>query len=245
MADLPREPANIKAESILITGVSRRLGLALAEHFLSKGFKVIGTYRTERSELFALFDQGATLYQVDFNDRKGLDNFIEKLKENHTHLRAIIHNSSDWIPESSALNCGDIFDQMMTVHAKAPYLINHAMQEPLTNNGKGDIIHISDYVAAKGSKKHIAYAASKAALENLSLSFAAAFAPSIKVNTIAPALLKFNEGDDEAYRAKALSKALLPIEGSFEEAIATVEYIMNSRYITGRTLNLDGGRHLK
>lgn len=233
------------SEAVLITGVSRRLGLALAQHFMSEGYKVIGTYRTEREELFPLFDQGATLYQVDFNDEASLNGFIDKVKHDHSNLRAIIHNSSDWLPEASASEYGDIFDKMMGVHAKAPYLINLALHEKLAQNECADIIHISDYVAARGSKKHIAYAASKAALENLSLSFAAAFAPQVKVNSIAPALLKFNEGDDEAYQAKALTKALLPIEGGFEEAIATVEYLMKSRYVTGRTLHLDGGRHLK
>lgn len=76
--------------------------------------------------------------------------------------------------------------------------------------GSRDIIHISDYVAQKGSKKHIAYAASKAALDNLTLSFAAKLAPGVKVNGIAPALMLFNEQDDSAYRQKALAKHYCP-----------------------------------
>jgi dihydromonapterin reductase/dihydrofolate reductase len=108
-----------------------------------------------------------------------------------------------------------------------------------------DIIHFTDYVADTGSAKHIAYSASKAAMANMSLSFAKRFAPTIKVNSIAPALLQFNPDDSLGYRDKALTKSLLMKEGGLSEAVDTVNYILNSGYITGRTLHLDGGRHLR
>lgn len=233
--------------AIFITGVSRRLGLALAHHFLDKGWQVLGTYRSERSELDSLWDKGATLFQCDFQDMVQVEDLIATIREKQPGLRALIHNASDWLAEGKGLPDAEVFDRMMNVHAKVPYLMNLGLKSNIESNGDqlGDIIHITDYVAARGSKKHFAYAASKAALENLTLSFAAAFAPTIKVNAIAPALLKFNEGDDEAYQKKALSKASLPWEGSFEAAIDSIEYLLNSRYITGRTIHLDGGRHLK
>ena len=77
----------------------------------------------------------------------------------------------------------------------------------MSGDKTSDIIHISDYVAEKGSKKHIAYAASKAALNNLTLSFSAMLAPKVKVNTLSPAMIKFNEHDDEAYKTKALTES--------------------------------------
>jgi dihydromonapterin reductase/dihydrofolate reductase len=233
--------------AIFITGVSKRLGLALAHHFLDEGWQVLGTYRSERSELDSLWDKGATLFQCDFQDMSEVEDLISTVREKQPGLRALIHNASDWLAEGKGIPNGEVFNRMMNVHAKVPYLMNLGLQANIERNGDGlgDIIHITDYVAARGSKKHFAYAASKAALENLTLSFAAAFAPKIKVNAIAPALLKFNEGDDEAYQKKALSKASLPWEGSFEAAIEAVEYLLNSRYITGRTIHLDGGRHLK
>mgnify|MGYP006187188965 FL=1 len=90
----------------------------------------------------------------------------------------------------------------------------------------------------------MAYAASKAALENLTFSFAKALAPKVKVNAIAPALLMFNSDDDNEYREKALKKSLLQIEPGANEMTNTVVYLLNSRYITGRVLALDGGRPL-
>ncbi len=61
---------------------------------------------------------------------------------------------------------------------------------------------MTDYVATRGSRKHIAYAASKAGLENLTLSFAARYAPTIQVNAIAPAMIMLGENDDEPMRRR-------------------------------------------
>ena len=234
-------------KTIFISGVSRRLGFALADHFLTKGWHVIGTYRSEGDALNTLWNRGACLYQCDFQDMDEVQDLVATIRSKHLRLRAMIHNASDWLAEGNGHPNAEVFDRMMNVHAKVPYLMNIGLKENLSSDADelGDIIHITDYVAASGSKKHFAYAASKAALENLTLSFAAAYAPSIKVNSIAPALLKFNEPDDATYKEKALKKAALPWEGSFEAAIEAVEFLLNSQYITGRTIHLDGGRHLK
>ncbi|GAM55287.1 folM alternative dihydrofolate reductase 1 [Vibrio ishigakensis] len=237
------------SETILITGVGKRLGFALALQLLTDGYKVVGTYRSDYPHLQLLRDRGADLQQVDFCKEGSLANFLDYVSQEFRELRAIIHNASDWKPENKkdpSDNAVSIMNQMMTVHATVPYLVNLTLKDQLTSGDKtSDVIHISDYVAEKGSKKHIAYAASKAALNNLTLSFSAMMAPKVKVNTVAPAMLKFNEHDDEAYKAKALQKALIPTEAGFEEVIDGIKFILASRYMTGRTLHLDGGRHLK
>ncbi len=234
--------------AIVITGVGKRLGLALANDLLEKGYRVVGTYRTDYPELEVLQARGADLHQVDFYQPESLNGFIQYLNLEYSQLRAVIHNASDWIPDEPAHsnNHAQVLQKMMATHVSAPYQMNLALQG-LLNQGAGtnDVIHISDYVAEKGSKKHAAYAASKAALNNLTLSFSAMLAPKVKVNTISPALLKFNEHDDEEYKKKALAKALIPHEAGFEEVIETVHFIMASEYMTGRNIHLDGGRHLK
>ncbi|MGF1711294.1 dihydromonapterin reductase [Vibrio kagoshimensis] len=237
------------SETILITGVGKRLGFALAQQLLADGYKVVGTYRSDYPQLQLLRDDGADLQQVDFYQQSDVEGFLHYVVQEYKTLRAIIHNASDWKPESKknpSENAAQIMNQMMTVHATVPYLVNLTLKDQLMSGDKtSDIIHISDYVAEKGSKKHIAYAASKAALNNLTLSFSAMLAPKVKVNTISPAMIKFNEHDDAAYKAKALQKALIPTEAGFEEIIDGIKFVLTSHYMTGRTLHLDGGRHLK
>ncbi|KPL95295.1 dihydromonapterin reductase [Vibrio splendidus] len=237
------------SETILITGVGKRLGFALAQQLLADGYKVVGTYRSDYPQLQLLRDSGADLQQVDFYQQSSLEGFLHYVGQEYKTLRAIIHNASDWKPENKKKtneNASQIMHQMMTIHATVPYLFNLTLKDQLMSGDKtSDIIHISDYVAEKGSKKHIAYAASKAALNNLTLSFSAMLAPKVKVNTLSPAMIKFNEHDDEAYKTKALQKALIPTEAGFEEIIDGIKFVLASHYMTGRTLHLDGGRHLK
>lgn len=234
-------------EAVLITGVARRVGLHLAQTFLHRGIPVIGTYRTERPALEELERAGAELYPCDFYDESRVDALCNAIPARHTRLRAVIHNASDWLAEGSGLPAKDVMWRMMQVHVRAPYQINLAL-EPLllaSEQPHADIIHIGDYVSSRGSKKHIAYAASKAAQDNLTLSFSALLAPRVKVNSIAPALVIFNEGDDAAYRQRARSKSLMQREGGLGELQHAVDYLMDSQYITGRILPLDGGRHIK
>ncbi|RXJ72240.1 dihydromonapterin reductase [Veronia nyctiphanis] len=232
---------------ILITGAGQRIGLSLAENFLEQGYQVIASYRTRRASIERLETRGAKCIQADFSSDDGIRSFIENVKSVTSSLRAIVHNASDWNAEKYADCPASLINDMMQVHVKAPYLINLALSASLdADNGScADIIHMTDYVVQKGSHKHIAYAASKAALENLTLSFAQQLAPTVKVNSIAPALIMFNEGDDETYQKKALSKSLLGIAPGANEVVKAVNYLLESDYMTGQILKLDGGRALK
>lgn len=233
---------------IIITGGAQRLGRACALHLAKQGYPVVITYRSADHDLQALQQAGITCVQADFSDTHGIEAFIELIKQDFSCLRAIIHNASTWQSDEHAENRSEVFDAMFSVHAKAPYLMNFGLSELLlaqANQGKrADIIHLTDYVARKGSRKHLAYAASKAALDNLTLSFATHLAPLVKVNSIAPALLMFNEQDSEQYREKAKKKSLLPPAPGAEEGVKAVDYLLNSDYVTGQILALDGGRHL-
>lgn len=232
-------------KTVLITGVGKRIGLALAQHLIAEGYDVIGTYRTRYDSIEALQAAGADLYCVDFYDDTQLSAFIATIQATYPSLRAIVHNASDWLPEGQAAPA-DTLAKMMQIHVGVPYQINLALQALLTaHDGTADIVHLSDYVAEKGSKKHIAYAASKAALNNLTLSFAAQLAPKVKVNAVAPAMIMFNPDDDEQYRAKTLKKSLMEIEPGAQEVVEAITYLLNSQYVTGRVLPVDGGRHLK
>ena len=234
-------------DPILITGVSKRIGLHLARTFMGRGIPVIGTFRTDRGSLVGLRESGADLYYCDLLDDDQIRIFTQTVKSRYQGLRAIIHNASDWLPDDNGLAASETMHRMVQVHAAAPYQINLALAHLLqADPGQpADIIHVGDYVSGRGSTKHIAYAASKAAQDNLTLSFAARLAPSVKVNSIAPALILFNEQDSDAYRKQALRKSLLQREGGLEEFQGTVDYLLESQYVTGRVLHLDGGRHLR
>ncbi|AGI25858.1 dihydromonapterin reductase [Pseudomonas sp. MT3] len=234
---------------ILITGASQRIGLHCAKRLLQDGQPVIVTYRQDKPGVDELRQLGATCLHAELADEAGILAFIDTLKSRTDHLRAIVHNASAWISEEPGLEA-DAFGELFRLHMLAPYLINLRCAELLERDAvergaPADIIHLSDDVARKGSANRIAYCASKAGLDNLTLSFAARFAPRIKVNGIAPALILFNEGDDADYRVRTLAKSALGIEPGAEVIYQSVRYLLDSPYVTGTTLTVNGGRHLK
>ncbi|WP_108743487.1 dihydromonapterin reductase [Salinivibrio sp. MA607] len=226
---------------ILITGAGQRIGYALACHFLNQGHQVTLSYRTDRPQVADLRARGARCLHADFSTDEGVYSFIDHIDALNPTFDTLIHNASSWDSEKHSQDIASLFDNMMQIHAKTPYLINMAAPRWMQ---QGDIIHLTDYVAQKGSAKHTAYATSKAALENLTLSFAQKMAPSIKVNSISPALIMFNDGDDEAYREKARRKSLLRSVPGEQEVVNACEFILASQHMTGQSIKLDGGRHL-
>ncbi|MGF6088318.1 dihydromonapterin reductase [Pseudomonas sp. 18173] len=232
------------AAPVLITGAGQRVGLHCARRLLEDGHRVIFSYRSERPGVQALRDLGATAVYADFASESGILAFISELKTHTDSLRAIVHNASEWLAETPDTDAA-AFTRMFSVHMLAPYLINLHCAELLQRSSPADIVHISDDVTRRGSSKHIGYCASKAGLDSLTLSFAARYAPAIKVNGIAPALLLFNPEDDAAYRAKALAKSALGIEPGSEVVYQSLRYLLDNPYVTGTTLTVNGGRHIK
>ncbi len=229
---------------ILITGASQRIGLHCAERLLDSGQPVIISYRSERPGVGKLRERGAICLPADFASEAGILAFIDLLKQNTDCLRAIVHNASAWLNETPGHEA-EAFQQLFSVHMLAPYLINLHCADLLRRSQPADIVHISDDVARKGSANRIAYCASKAGLDSLTLSFAAQLAPQIKVNGIAPALIQFNENDDDEYRSKTLAKSALSIEPGAEVIYQSLRYLLDNPYVTGTTLTVNGGRHLK
>lgn len=229
---------------VLITGAARRVGLHCAHRLLDAGYRLIISYREHHETVDQLQAAGVTCLHADFSSESGIHAFVTQIKEHTSSLRAIIHNASLWQPDPQPA-CGSAFNELFHVHMLAPYLINLGCEPLLRQSSVADIIHISDDVTRRGSAQRIAYSASKAALDNMTLSFASQFAPHIKVNGISPALIMLHEHDDDSYRQTALNKSVLKTIPGPEVVFQAIEYLLNNPYVTGTTLTLNGGRHLK
>jgi dihydromonapterin reductase/dihydrofolate reductase len=228
---------------ILITGGAQRLGRHCAERLLDDGHPVIVTYRRERDTLTALRERGAITLPADFSSEAGIQDFIARLRETTSSLRAIIHNAGEWLSDPEPAAAGETLERLFRVHMQAPYLINlhardllEACQEP-----QCDIVHITDSIvrhgAARGAAGQAAYAATKAGLESLTRSFAVQFAPRIQVNAIAPGLVMLN-GDEGIANDSAQR---VPGPGVVYQ---TLRYLLDNDFVTGTTVAVDGGRHL-
>ncbi|WP_068829761.1 dihydromonapterin reductase [Pseudomonas sp. BMS12] len=223
---------------ILVTGANKRGGLAICQALLAQGQPVVAIYRDTPGELASLAN--VDMLQADLSQRDSRAALIDDIKNRYPALRGIIHNASLWLDDSL-----DNLGQMLQVHVEAPYQLNEALTPLLQGVERADIIHVCDDTATQGTKNHIAYAASKAALLNLALSFAEKLAPNIRVNAISPGLLMLKEGSDAEYRDKTIRKALLEIEPGNAPLVDAVLYLLHSTYHSGNNIVINGGRHLK
>jgi len=222
---------------ILVTGASQRVGLALALELAQAGHTVVSASRSVQPQTA---HPNIVQFQADLclaADRQAL---IDHLHSHYDGLRAIIHNASLWLDDGL-----DNLDTMFRLHVEAPYHLNLALGDLLAKVEKADIIHICDETSSRGSKSHIGYAATKAALQNMVLSFAEKYALTVHVNGILHAVRMLKEWADEAYRQQTLKKALLEFEPGAGPLIETVKYLLASQYSTGSQVVINGGRHLK
>jgi dihydromonapterin reductase/dihydrofolate reductase len=112
------------------------------------------------------------------------------------------------------------------------------------NAPHADIIHITDIFADNPNYVFDGYCASKAAAQNLALSFAKRLAPKVKVNVIQPGPILFQEWHDPAARAAVLDETLLAAEGGAEAIGLAVEATLANDFQTGAIIAVDGGRRL-
>lgn len=224
---------------IVVTGAGTRVGFDLAHALWMTGYQPIIAVCHHATDVFQGMP-GIEVQVCDLTDECARTSLIATIFSTHKTLRGIIHNASAWL--------GDDLPSlrlMQALHVEAPYHLNMALEPLLKASEKSDIIHIGDESAQRGVINHIGYAATKAALSNLTLSFAKRFAPNIRVNTVSPGFLLAPQGADESWKAKALSKAIIQIEPGSRPVIDAVLYLLASGYTTGTDTIINGGRHLK
>ncbi|WP_024851848.1 dihydromonapterin reductase [Hydrogenovibrio kuenenii] len=227
--------------AVLITGAGQRIGRFLAQRFLDEtDYPVIFTYRTERPAVEELKSAGALGIQVDFTHPNAVHDCCSVLTEKVQSLRAVIHNASLWIDEQLVLQKPELMQAMFDVHVHTPYQLNQVCLPLLQASSceQKDIIALSDCRTSEGKADYAGYLSSKAALESLMLSHARAFAPDVKVNTIAPGLVCFNEGDSEDYKQKRLDESAIPKPAGMESIWQAVDFLMNSPTSTGSKIEI-------
>lgn len=231
--------------AILITGAGQRIGLHLARRFLAEtDWPVLFTYRTMRPSINELEAAGARGLMIDLTEPDASERVARFVSEQAASLRAVIHNASLWLKDETLAASPEGVNALVRLHMQVPYELNRLLVSWLRASASPlkDIISISDFNTARGSDRHAFYLATKAGLQNLTKSFAKLYAPEIKVNDIAPALIMFNEDDPEDYRRARLKKSLLQIEPGPEVVWQTVRWIMDNPYLTATSIPLDGGR---
>lgn len=169
---------------------------------------------------------------------------IDVLVNNAGTTRFIAHNDLEAVKDED-------WDLMMGVNLRGPFQCIRACREALQANGQGNIVNVSSIAGLRAIGSSVPYCASKAALNNLTLSMARVLAPKVRVNAVAPAFIEgdwLKAGLGDAYdKTKQYweSKAVLgKVCTPDDVADAVLSLIEGSELVTGQIIPIEGGQML-
>ncbi len=232
----------------LVTGAAQRLGKAFVFALARKGYAILLHYRYSEAQAditateIRTLDVPVYLSQADLTDPKQISSLfatVDKIK----HPLKVLVNSAAIMPVGDArtLSVKD-WDAALDLNLRAPFLCTQEAAKRMTNGGL--IVNVTDVGAQKAWSRYPSYTVSKAALESLTKLLARAFAPSIRVNAIAPGLvLQSNQVSPEEWN-RLVDRLPLKRTATVEEIASALDFLLNNEYITGQTLVIDGGYSL-
>jgi NAD(P)-dependent dehydrogenase (short-subunit alcohol dehydrogenase family) len=231
------------SEKYLIFGATGSVGSSLAEQLKNSGNNIHLVARNE-SEVKAIAEKLGCSYTVaDVLE----DGFVEKIKSDISDIKGVAYcvGSIDLKPLRMVTEAD--MNKCMKLNLYSAIETIKGFQESLKKN-KGSVVLFSTVAAQRGFTNHTIIASAKAAVEGLTVTLAAEFAPNIRVNCIAPSLSKSKiaepmlknpaiaEGIAKAHPLKRLG------EGKDSAALAKFLITEESSWITGQIIAVDGGR---
>lgn len=243
---MPTAMRTAAPQTILITGVGRRIGAHLAAHLMARGHRVIGTYRKQTAQLAELIEHGLIALPCELTEAHAASTLGAAIGTVTAQLDVIIHNASVWYDDRACAldptKCAELYQ----VHVTAPVQITEELQRVLpaeSRQGRAGrlVVFMTDATAHLGGTDHVHYLASKAAAESAVRSLAKRLAPHTRVNALAPGLILFHPEDDPADRRRRLAQNLSPFEPGAQVISQSIDYLMACPAINATTLTVDNG----
>ena len=244
MSNLP-----LAGRSALVTGASRGIGRAIAEALARAGADIAFTYRSRlddaRATALAIEAIGrrVTVLQADLTKRADITRLAGDAVAQSGPIDILVNNAGMIRPQPLDEITAEDWDALIAANLTSAFLLTQALWPSMRARRWGRIINLSSVAAQLGGVVGPHYAASKAGLHGLTHSYAALLASDgITVNTIAPALVH-TEMVTSNPRATA---ALLPVGrfGTVEEVADVAVLLATNGYITGQTINVNGGWYM-
>ena len=160
-------------------------------------------------------------------------------------LDVLVNNASLFHPTPIDSIDDSVWNTMLGIHIKAPCSLVQLLTDELRRQ-RGCIINITDIHTDRPLKNYLAYSTAKAGLVALTKALARELAPEIRCNAVAPgAILWPEDGAHETQHQAIIARTALQREGCPQDIVAAVLFLIRyADYITGQTINVDGGRTL-
>ncbi len=243
----------MQGKVVLITGGAKRLGATICRRLHVAGANLMLHYRASAGEARLLQAElnhqrkdSVALIQADLLDLGKLPSLIDQTVQIFGRLDALVNNAASFYPTPVGEITADDWETLVGANLRAPLFIAQAAA-PALKKAQGAIVNITDIHAERPLKNYLLYSVAKAGLVGLTRSLARELAPEVRVNAVAPGPILWPDDDtfDELSRQRIISHTPLKREGTPEDIARAVHFLLaEATYVTGETINVDGGRHV-
>jgi 3-oxoacyl-[acyl-carrier protein] reductase len=239
---------DLSGMTALVTGASGGLGSSIAKSLAAQGARLaLSGSNQAKLEAFAKEIGGNHVTLVcDLGNAEQVDQLVPRAVEALGQLDILVNNAGITRDNLTMRMKDDEWDQVIRVNLEASFRLMRAAMKPMMKARHGRIINITSVVAVTGNPGQANYVASKAGLIGMSKSFAQEVASrGITVNCVAPGFMTSAMTDalTDAQKEGILSKIPTGAMGSGDDIGAAVVYLASKEagYVTGQTLNVNGG----
>lgn len=245
---------DLEGKVALLTG-AKRIGSAVAEALAAAGADIALVYNSSAHEAEATLDRVRSLGRRGLALRADLaapDNcrrVVETTLAELGRLDVCVAMAGLYRATRFADLTVDAWNAQMDVELRSAFLCAHAAVPSMKQHGGGRIILFSDWLPASGRPRYpgyLTYYVAKAGLKALVEAMALELAPDkILVNAVAPGPILAPPGTSDQDAEAVAESTPLGRWGGAEEIVRTVLFLVESDFVTGETIRVDGGRHLK
>lgn len=230
----------------LVTGAGTRLGSAIATIIGEGGHHVAVHYGSSRSgaeNTQARLQSGgsrAELFQADLTDAEQCRKLVDDVLAVFGRLDGIVANAANFERVAVEDVDDDGWNRAMALNLRAPWLMSQRAIPALRKSG-GSIVFITCSSATTPYRNYLPYVVSKGGLRQLARVLALELAPVVRVNAVAPGTVLPPEDMDPKLVERIVSKIPLGRVGSPLDVARAVKFLLESPYITGQEIVVDGG----
>ncbi|MGD8976357.1 MAG: 3-oxoacyl-ACP reductase FabG [Gammaproteobacteria bacterium] len=241
----------LSGEVALVTGASRGIGRAIADALGQSGATVIGTATSDsgaaaidaRLAEMGITGRGAAL---DVNDESGVTGLVKDISASEGAVTILVNNAGITRDNLLLRMKTEEWDDIIDTNLSALFRTCKACLRGMMKARRGRIINIGSVVGMMGNPGQTNYSAAKAGMIGFTRSLAREVGSrGITVNTVAPGFIEtdMTRAMDEAQRSNLAAQIPLQKLGSPEDIAASVVFLASpgAAYITGETLNVNGG----